>query len=57
MLAFTGERFVAVSEDPALMSYMSEHDMLGEVVLVSTSDRGRGEFSLQTASKERNAKL
>ena len=55
MLSFTGERFVAVSEDPALMSYMSEHDMLGETVLVSTNDRGRGEFSLQI--KASNTKL
>ena len=43
----TGERFVAVSEDPALMEYMSKHDMLGETVVVGTNNRGRGEFSLE----------
>lgn len=49
-LVESGERFVAVSEDPDLMAHMSEHDMLGASVQVS-SDGGRGEFALASEAK------
>ena len=51
----TGHRFVAISEDPALMTTMEAKDMLGAAINVHTDDRGRGIFSL--AVKEEAAKL
>lgn len=51
----SGERFVAVCEDPDTMVYIQEHDMLGATVTVSTDERGRGGFVLGAA--EAGAKL
>ena len=50
-LVGSGERFVAISEDEAVMEAMMQEDWLGKRVAVATDAKGRGVFEPQAPGR------